>query len=227
MRALTLIAVPLLLTACAPKVPASNPGPGFSDYSTYQQQQLARQQGAVGVTGDPMPITTQPVGTPVQTQVAGASQPATAPIASNSGISDEQSFAAVTARETIETDAARRAAQAAAYQVVQPTQLPSRSGDSGPNIVQFALQTTNAVGQAIYPRGYTRPARHQRACAAYASDDAAQRAFLAGGGPQKNFQGLDPDGDGFACGWNPAPFRAAAASVPQAAVPVQQLPLAQ
>jgi hypothetical protein len=29
---------------------------------------------------------------------------------------------------------------------------------------------------------------------------------LARGGPDKDPRGLDPDGDGFACGWDPAPF---------------------
>ena len=29
------------------------------------------------------------------------------------------------------------------------------------------------------------------------------------GGPERDPRGLDPDGDGFACDWDPAPFRAA------------------
>ena len=33
--------------------------------------------------------------------------------------------------------------------------------------------------------------------------------FLAAGGPERDRKGIDPDGDGFACGFNPAPFRAA------------------
>ena len=39
---------------------------------------------------------------------------------------------------------------------------------------------------------------------------AAQAAFIARGGPAVDPLGLDPDGDGFVCGWDPAPYRAAA-----------------
>ena len=41
------------------------------------------------------------------------------------------------------------------------------------------------------------------------SDAAAQEAFLKAGGPERDRYGLDPDGDGFACRWDPTPFRAA------------------
>jgi hypothetical protein len=37
----------------------------------------------------------------------------------------------------------------------------------------------------------------------------AQIAFLERGGPKRDTLGLDPDGDGFACYWDPAPFRKA------------------
>ena len=47
-----------------------------------------------------------------------------------------------------------------------------------------------------------------RACAAYSSPDRAQEDFLASGGPERDRKSLDPDGDGFACAWDPAPFRA-------------------
>ena len=49
----------------------------------------------------------------------------------------------------------------------------------------------------------------QRNCADYRTPDEAQRDFLTRGGPERDSRGLDPDGDGFACGWDPAPFRAA------------------
>lgn len=52
-------------------------------------------------------------------------------------------------------------------------------------------------------------AKAQRNCAGYASPDQAQIDFLANGGPQRDRKGLDPDGDGFACGWDPSPFRSA------------------
>ena len=43
----------------------------------------------------------------------------------------------------------------------------------------------------------------------YASPDKAQQDFLAKGGPDRDRLGVDPDGDGFACSWDPRPFRTA------------------
>lgn len=138
------------------------------------------------------------------------SAPATPARRNNPGISDEQSFEAVAARETIESDAERLARNRAQYQVVQPAAVPQRTGSEGPNVVQYALTTTNQKGQPIYRRGgLFKERRFQQACAQYASADLAQHAFLAEGGPERDRLGVDPDGDGFACGWDPAPFRAA------------------
>jgi hypothetical protein len=122
-------------------------------------------------------------------------------------ISDEQDFGAVSARETIESDKERIARNRANYEVVQPTALPQRTGNTGPNIVAFALSTTHAPGTPVYRRsGF---GGKGAACARYGSSDLAQEAFLAEGGPERDRKGLDPDGDGFACGWDPRPFRAA------------------
>ncbi|MGR3468681.1 MAG: hypothetical protein ACU0CI_12470 [Shimia sp.] len=126
------------------------------------------------------------------------------------GISDEQSFDAVASRESIESDAARLEAIRSQYSVVQPTALPQRGSDTGPNVVRYALETTNPMGVQIYRRNpLARVGRAARACAAFQSDDAAQREFLIRGGPMRDRLGLDPDGDGFACGWNPAVYRQA------------------
>lgn len=134
-------------------------------------------------------------------------------LVNNPGISDEQDFEAVAGRETIESDAARLAAQAAAYEVVDPGALPQRTGQAGPNIVAYALNAPNERGQAIYSRSVlSGESRFQRNCAKYNSPDEAQRDFLARGGPERDRLGIDPDGDGFACGWDPTPFRLAAAA---------------
>lgn len=125
------------------------------------------------------------------------------------GISKENDFSAVDQQRSIQDDKARLAEVRAQYQQVQPTALPSRT-DSGPNIVAFALQTTNAPGQSLYSRGvFSSDNRAARNCAKYASPDLAQADFLRAGGPEKDGKGLDPDGDGFACSWDPRPFRAA------------------
>lgn len=147
--------------------------------------------------------------TPVQ---ASPANPAPVTL-NNPGISSENDFAAVSDRRSIESDAERIARNREAYQVIQPTAVPTRSGNSGPNIVDYALKTTHARGTRLYSRtGINLAAKAQRACARYPSPDQAQIDFLDSGGPQRDRLGLDPDGDGFACAWNPAPFRKVAQS---------------
>jgi hypothetical protein len=146
--------------------------------------------------------------------VEGAVNPgglSAAPPANVPAISDEQDFDAVARRQTIASDAARIAENRAAYVQVAPQPLPTRPVETGPNIVSYAVGTANAVGQSVHRRsGILAANRLERACGRYPSPDAAQAAFLERGGPERDRLGLDPDGDGFACGWDPAPFRRAA-----------------
>ena len=129
-------------------------------------------------------------------------------LANNPDISDEQNFDAVSARETIESDRERLARQRAQMQVATPEALPDRPRSTGPNIVAYALSTKNRVGEPIYSRsGRFNEDKYRRACAAFGSTDQAQAAFLEAGGPRRDRKGLDPDGDGFACRWDPTPFR--------------------
>ncbi|MBC2834393.1 hypothetical protein [Paragemmobacter straminiformis] len=125
---------------------------------------------------------------------------------SNTGISDEQDFNAVSQRETIESDKERLARNRAQYQVIQPTAIPERTA-TGANIVEYALKTTNNPGTQVYSRSSLRLTDPLVACARYGSSDLAQQAFLEAGGPERDRKGLDPDGDGFACTWDPRPFR--------------------
>jgi hypothetical protein len=87
--------------------------------------------------------------------------------------------------------------------VVEPGALPPRT--EGVNIAVFAQQTSNAVGEKRYARSIG--AGLTSACGRFRSPDDAQRAFLANGGPERDPQNLDPDGDGFACKWDPTPYR--------------------
>lgn len=125
------------------------------------------------------------------------------------GVSDEQDFSAVKSRETIASDKQRIECNREQYVVVQPGALPVRSGTEGPNIAAFALSTTNAPGQKIYNRPPFYLTSPDKACGKFASPDLAQTAFLAAGGPERDRKALDPDGDGFACSWDPRPFRKA------------------
>ncbi|WP_050527298.1 hypothetical protein [Pseudorhodobacter aquimaris] len=236
MRSTKAICVLLALAACAPSVPDSGAGVGFGDYSDYVRQRDTQAVAPLG-TLPQSPTTFSPEtaraaidnaenGTGIQTgRVIGqgsvtpeANRPrgnAPAGIRQESGemrsggISDEQNFDAVAGRETIESDAERLARQRAQYEVIAPTALPQRSGDIGPNIVEFALSTTHAPGTQMYKRGGLFTRDPLVTCAKYASPDLAQEAFLANGGPARDREGLDPDGDGFACGWDPRPFRTA------------------
>lgn len=222
----------VILQACTPPVPASNAGPGFSSAADFAMER-ARRDAALAASGSttfaaPASVQTgaigssdlaaagigqaAPNGAPMSAMKPSASVVAAAAPASNNGaISDEQEFSAVSGRESIESDAQRRATQAAAREQIQPTALPTRPADTGPNIVDYALNAPNQMGQEWYSRSiFGTQARFQRNCVKYMSPDAAQRDFLVSGGPERDRKGLDPDGDGFACGWNPAPFLLAA-----------------
>lgn len=227
-----LLVSPLALAACGPSVPDSGAGVGFSDYSTYEaQREAALNGGGPVVLPGAQPIvgggvTSQPVG-----GVIGATPPVPAPAAG--GFSTERLGAAIDRASgqsaavpvtpvpqpgapafgapmaTIAGTAAPAAVApvtpvAPAASAVQPTR-----SSSGPNIVEYAIRTTNAVGTPIYSRSSLLLRDPQKACAAFASADLAQTAFLEAGGPDRDRKGLDPDGDGFACSWDPSPFRRA------------------
>jgi hypothetical protein len=166
-------------------------------------------QPQVQVQPEPVPETDLAAAT--QTALSGASQGAGAATLDNPGISDENDFEAVGSRRSIESDAARIARNKEKYKVAQTQALPRRSGGTGPNIVDYALRSKHPVGTQIYSRlKIASEARFKRNCSKFASPDLAQIQFLAKGGPQRDRQGLDPDGDGFACAWDPTPFRKAA-----------------
>ncbi|MPQ94497.1 hypothetical protein [Thioclava sp. JE_KL1] len=85
----------------------------------------------------------------------------------------------------------------------------SNQDSSGPNLAAYALSVSNRPGDSVYKRSGIKLTSSDKACAKYVSADQAQRAFLSAGGPQKDRLNLDPDGDGFACGWDPTPFQQA------------------
>lgn len=82
--------------------------------------------------------------------------------------------------------------------------------DGGANVIAYALRTTHAVGTERHTR--RNPLRWQlweRNCLQFADQNTAQEAFLAAGGPERDRHNLDPDGDGYACWWDPEPIRRA------------------
>lgn len=142
--------------------------------------------------------------------LAATSPTGAAPVVASSGLSAENDFSAVSESRTIESDAARIANNRAQYQVVQPTVLPERTDSTQPNIVGYALATSHPVGTRVHSRsGINLTAKAERNCRNFSSADLAQIEFLSKGGPQRDRAGLDPDGDGYACGWDPDRFRSA------------------
>ncbi len=223
----------LALAACAPSVPDSGAGVGFQDYNSYIRERSApppaasapaagfdpaaaaaaldRASGSTAAIAPTVPMASgeRPRGNAPAGIREESGELIHAGGGDHAGISDENDFKAVSARETIESDKERIARNKAAYVVDQPKPVQERSGNSGPNIVQYALSTTNQPGTPVYKRGSLVRRDPAVACAKYPSADLAQQAFLAAGGPEKDRLGLDPDGDGFACDWDPRPFRSA------------------
>ena len=78
---------------------------------------------------------------------------------------------------------------------------------STPVLVRYAHQEQHNPGADIYKRTGGSVLDAGRTCSGYASADIAQRAFIAAGGPILDPKGMDPDGDGFVCGWDPRPVR--------------------
>lgn len=229
MRAFYLVPLALALAACSPRIPES----GVADYNSYVKGATVSPTGTTPSTSfspDAAAAAIDSAGTGVSTAPLSATGTASdaalfdpnrprgdAPSTitadsgemqyATAGLSDEQSFAAVTSRETIEDDKARIAANRAQYVVIQPTDIPQRPDNTGADIVKYALATTNPVGAQLYDRPSFYLVNLKTACQKFTSPDFAQQAFLAKGGPAKDPKGLDPDGDGFACDWDPTPFR--------------------
>ncbi len=231
MRVFALVPVIALVAACDTVAPVQGTGFNTPAYQAQREAQLAGQGTVDNPLLAPVDVSQQPLGTPgsalpqslatgenadIANQAAAAlastsgQSAQTGPAPSNRAISDEQDFAAVSGRRSIESDAARIEQNRETYEVVAPTAVPERGADGQPNIVQYALSTTNPVGTQLYSRaGFNLQAKAQRNCARFPSADQAQIEFLTSGGPQRDRKGLDPDGDGFACNWDPSPFRSA------------------
>jgi hypothetical protein len=197
--------------------PVTVPPPGGAFDPAAASAAIDRAQGVAPVATLPpttptptvVPVATDSSGRPRGGAPAGIKEESGEVAHNNTAISDEQDFSAVSARETIESDAERIARNRAEYVVVQPKDLPQRPGDTGPNIVEFALATKHAPGVQMYKRSGLGIRDANAACGKFASPDKAQQEFLGKGGPERDRMGVDPDGDGFACSWDPRPFRTA------------------
>lgn len=194
----------------ASSVPAGSPeatgAPSASEAAQTPAVSNAELAAAgIGTATPSAPTASAATGAPLAATAAGAAYLR----GDTSGISDEQNFEAVSARQTIESDAERLAQQKAQYETAAPTAVPERPAKTGPDLVAYALSTTHPVGQPMYRRTLPSRSKAERKCAGYRSDDLAQLDFLEAGGPEKDRHGIDPDGDGYACNWDPGLYRRA------------------
>ncbi|MCC5956692.1 MAG: hypothetical protein JJU07_11365 [Natronohydrobacter sp.] len=146
---------------------------------------------------------------PVQTAALNSAPQSNAPAPRAAGVSEQaftpQPFGTPQQNRLVERDFVPQ---------VRVSEAELMQGTGGPNLFVYALSTQHNVGEARYNRSHPlRWRRWEAACAQYPSQDLAQEAFLAAGGPVNDPNHLDPDGDGFACWWDPAPFRQAARTV--------------
>ena len=75
------------------------------------------------------------------------------------------------------------------------------------NVAKFARDTKNNKGEKIFTRLSFSIYDNWNECSKFKTKDEAQRKFLKDGGPYKDRFNLDPDGDGFACDWDPEIYR--------------------
>lgn len=183
---LALLGSAFLLTACAentgwnPNYSAMGNG---SDYATYLQQREIALHGKGAV---PQVIPVQlPAKAPTPadlTTTRVANQPGTVPVSA--------------------TTAAR-----ATSGVPMPVDTTGVAAGTTPVLVRYAYDERQDPGTSIYKRTGGSVAQAARLCSNYPSADAAQRGFISRGGPSLDPGGMDPDGDGFVCGWDPRPLR--------------------
>ncbi len=102
---------------------------------------------------------------------------------------------------------ARRAAAAPAAPAAIPPAHVNDSPDTDA-LSRYAATQRHRPGTTVFARsGAGTDATAARACARHPNADAAQLMFLSSGGPQQDPMGMDPDGDGYVCGWDPTHYR--------------------
>jgi hypothetical protein len=121
-----------------------------------------------------------------------------------------QEFGAVVGYETDEPHAARTQS---ARVGCAPSDLRNRAvGADRPDPINNALSTSHRLGMRRHCSTPTSPIRHARTCLDVRTTDKAREWFMPKGGLACARRGLDPDGDGGVCGWDPSVCQAAAAA---------------
>lgn len=215
-KAVGFVLTGLVLAACEPSVPNSAAGVGFGAYPGSQQRDGALQ-------GAPLSATTPPAGSTAALDAAAAkttqgtigadaiaalratapSSPGPAPVNPATG-----EYIGVNGQPRAPGQPMDAMSHFGTTRPAPVTDMTTQ-GAAGPNLAAYALAATNSLGQKVYARNGFKMTSTEKACAKFVSSDLAQRAFLEKGGPVQDPGNLDPDGDGFACAWDPRPFQAA------------------
>lgn len=219
----TLILLPFIaLAACSGENSGWNPNyqAQATPYGDYLRQ---RELALTGARAEPPRIVpvALPVNAPTAQDIAGPSpvrilERATTP-------PRQQTAAEAAARARLQSAPVRNRAPAVDPRLTPPQAVVVPQGTArrgrvtsgtesvvtplsgSPLLDSYAATARNAPGTPVWPRANPRPAG--LACTGFASPAAAQDAFLSNGGPGSDRFGLDPDGDGYACGWRPSPRR--------------------
>ena len=225
------VLVGLTLAACEPSVPNSAAGVGFGDYQSYMKEREAALQGAP-VSATTLPPAGHSTAPYANTAAYGHSATLDAAAAKTTqGTIGADAIAALRATAPSSPGPAPVNPATGEYVGVNgqprapglpmdamshydgtraaPVTDMTAAGAAGPNLAAYALSATNTLGQKVYERNGFKMTSTEKACGKFVSTDLAQRAFLEKGGPVKDPGNLDPDGDGFACAWDPRPFQAA------------------
>lgn len=211
----TLDAVPVRARPVPPPVPAATPTPAVTPMRTVAVAPIATQPlapaGAPPMAAPMRTAAAQPAPQPAATVAFAGTAAGTVETAPRSSIRDQNVFHGG-ASQRVAPGSVGGARGPAPAEIVTVTSVPPPSESGGPNLIAYALGATGAVGTETYRRlNPLRWSRWQDACLRYRNQDAAQLAFLSNGGPQRDPDNLDPDGDGYACWWDPRPIRQAAA----------------
>ncbi|MDC3090300.1 hypothetical protein OA340_00185 [Paracoccaceae bacterium] len=121
------------------------------------------------------------------------------------GVLDLSQFSQEQQKVEREQAAIRREALKAG-RVVLEADGKEKIGVTSVNLALFARNVSNKVGEKIYFRNFLGTGVNS-ACKKFLNKNAAQIFFLKNGGPKNDYHNIDPDGDGFACKWNPEIYR--------------------
>lgn len=220
-----LLGVGCVLAACSASPPLETPrGVGFGNYDRYLAGQAQVSSQAVTsrpaapaqgfAANGPVPSETPGAAVPQGTAIARAGLPA--PGAPTAPTTDFAARAAAAIDAADGGSVTRGAIPNAPRAAAAPGATAGASLAASDNtLVQYAINTGHPIGVQQYRRTDLGQARHVANCGEFASAEAAQLWFLANEGPARDQRSLDPDGDGFACAWDPSGYRQAAALAAQ------------